>query len=144
MQYEEWLNILEELKTSSTNIDTLKRMQNADVNPNFNNMLVPKLEELIKTKFNYSIEKIIKNLGDIFSDINYLDLTLLNFKKEINYVIELSKLKQIPPEKQIEIQIVLKTETNKVYDILCTEADKIDYTGGTSIIIKNNRIKWSE
>ena len=27
MQYEEWLNILEELKTSSTNIDTLKRMQ---------------------------------------------------------------------------------------------------------------------
>lgn len=144
MQYEEWLNILEELKTSSTNIDTLKRMQNADVNPNFNNMLVPKLEELIRTKFNYSIEKIIKNLGDIFSDINYLDLTLLNFKKEINYVIELSKLKQIPPEKQIEIQIVLKTETNKVYDILCTEADKIDYTGGTSIIIKNNRIKWSE
>lgn len=144
MQYEEWLNILEELKTSSTNIDTLKRMQNADVNPNFNNMLVPKLEELIKTKFNYSIEKIIKNLGDIFSDINYLDLTLLNFKKEINYVIELSKLKQLPPEKQIEIQIVLKTETNKVYDILCTEADKIDYTGGTSIIIKNNRIKWSE
>lgn len=144
MQYEEWLNILEELKTSSTNIDILKRMQNADVNPNFNNMLVPKLEELIRTKFNYSIEKIIKNLGDIFSDINYLDLTLLNFKKEINYVIELSKLKQIPPEKQIEIQIVLKTETNKVYDILCTEADKIDYTGGTSIIIKNNRIKWSE
>lgn len=144
MQYEEWLNILEELKTSSTNIDTLKRMQNADVNPNFNNMLVPKLEELIRTKFNYSIEKIIKNLGDIFSDINYLDLTLLNFKKEINYVIELSKLKQLPPEKQIEIQIVLKTETNKVYDILCTEADKIDYTGSTSIIIKNNRIKWSE
>lgn len=144
MQYEEWLNILEEIKTSSTNIDTLKRMQNADVNPNFNNMLVPKLEDLIRTKFNYSIEKIIKNLGDIFSDINYLDLTLLNFKKEINYVIELSKLKQIPPEKQIEIQIVLKTETNKVYDILCTEADKIDYTGGTSIIIKNNRIKWSE
>ena len=144
MKYEEWLNILEELKTSNTNIDTLKRMQNADVNPNFNNMLVPKLEDLIRTKFNYSIEKIIKNLGDIFSDINYLDLTLLNFKKEINYVIELSKLKQIPPEKQIEIQIVLKTETNKVYDILCTEADKIDYTGGTSIIIKNNRIKWSE
>lgn len=144
MQYEEWLNILEELKTSSTNIDTLKRIQNADVNPNFNNMLVPKLEELIKTKFDYSIEKIIKNLGDIFSDINYLDLALLNFKKEINYVIELSKLKQIPPEKQIEIQIVLKTETNKVYDILCTEADKIDYTGSTSIIIKNNRIKWSE
>ena len=133
MQYEEWLNILEELKTSSTNIDTLKRMQNADVNPNFNNMLVPKLEELIRTKFNYSIEKIIKNLGDIFSDINYLDLTLLN-----------SKIKQLPQEKQIEIQIVLKTETNKVYDILCTEADKIDYTGSTSIIIKNNRIKWSE
>ena len=59
MQYEEWLNILEELKTSSTNIDTLKRMQNADVNPNFNNMLVPKLEDLIRTKFNYNIEKII-------------------------------------------------------------------------------------
>ena len=50
MQYEEWLNILEELKTSSTNIDTLKRMQNADVNPNFNNMLVPKLEELIRLR----------------------------------------------------------------------------------------------
>ena len=31
-----------------------------------------------------------------------------------------------------------------VAEILCTEADKTDYTGSTSIIIKNNRIKWSE
>ena len=107
-------------------------------------MICHLIKNLIRTKFNNSINKIIKNLGEIFSDVNYLDLTLLNFKKEINYVIELSKLKQLPPEKQIELQIILKTETNKVYDILCTEADKIDYTGSTSIIIRNNRIKWSE
>lgn len=144
MQYEEWLNAIEELKGSSTNIDILKKMQNAEVNPSFNNMLVPKLEELIKFKFNNSINKIIKSLGEIFSDINYLDLSLLNLKKEINYIIELTKLNQLPPETQTELNNILKTETSKVYDILCKEADKIDYTGGTSIIIKNNRIKWSE
>lgn len=144
MQYEEWLNIIETLNSSSTNLDILKKMQNADVNPSFNNMLTPKLENLIKNKFNNSVNKIIKDLGEIFSDINYLDLSLLNFKKEINYTIELCKLKQFPSDKQNELLETIKIETDNVYNILCKEADKIDYTGGTSIIIKNNRIKWSE
>ena len=89
-------------------------------------------------------EKNTKELEYIFTDINYLDLSLLNFKKEIKYLLELINLQHIPEDiKQTSIN-KLKQDTNKVYDILIKEADKYDYTGVASMTIKNNMIKWSE
>ena len=144
MTYEEWLSTIEQLNTTNTNQDLLNKLKQEPVNNNLSSMIVPKLVKLINNRFELSVNKIIKELEYIFTDINYLDLSLLNFKKEIKYLLELINLQHIPEDiKQASIN-KLKQDTNKVYDILIKEADKYDYTGVASMTIKNNMIKWSE
>lgn len=144
MTYEEWLSTIEQLNTTNTNQDLLNKLKQEPVNNNLSSMIVPKLVTLINNRFELSVNKIIKELEYIFTDINYLDLSLLNFKKEIKYLLELINLQHIPEDiKQTSIN-KLKQNTNKVYDILIKEADKSDYTGVASMTIKNNMIKWSE
>lgn len=144
MNYEEWLNIIGTLKKGSTDKTLLEKMQNAEINENINNMLIPKLIELIKARFTISINKIINNLGEIFSDINYLDMTLVNFKKEINYIKELIELKQIPANQKIEISNEIIQGVNGTYKILNNEAINIDSKGTYAQIIEYNKIKWSD
>ncbi len=144
MTYEEWLSIIEEINKLSINMTTLEKLKNAEINPNINEMVYPKLVSAIKNRFTNSINKIINSLDIVFSDKNYLDLELLNFKKELKYLEELTKLKQIPDELKIDLYSTLVNESNNVYNILEKEADKIDYTGVYGSIIRNNRIKWSE
>ena len=144
MTYEEWRRTIEQLNTTNTNQDLLNKLKQEPVNNNLSSMIVPKLVKLINNRFELSVNKIIKELEYIFTDINYLDLSLLNFKKEIKYLVELINLQHIPEDiKQTSIN-KLKQDTNKVYDILIKEADKYDYTGVASMTIKNNMIKWSE
>ena len=144
MTYEEWLSTIEQLNTTNTNQDLLNKLKQEPVNNNLSSMIVPKLVTLINNRFELSVNKITKELEYIFTDINYLDLSLLNFKKEIKYLLELINLQHIPEDiKQTSIN-KLKQDTNKVYDILIKEADKSDYTGVASMTIKNNMIKWSE
>ena len=144
MTYEEWLNTIEELKHPNLSIDNLNKIKNTSLNENINPLLIPKIENLVKERLNNSINKIILNLSEIFNDINYLDLTLLNFKKEINYILEIISIKQLPEEKQKELKDMIKDESNNVIEILNKEAQKLDYTGALSSIINNYRIKWSE
>ncbi len=144
MTYEEWLSIIEEINKTSINMTTLEKLKNTEINPNINEMVYPKLVSAIKNRFTNSINKIINSLDIVFSDKNYLDLELLNFKKELKYLEELTKLKQIPDELKIDLYSTLVNESNNVYNILEKEADKIDYTGVYGSIIRNNRIKWSE
>lgn len=144
MKYEEWLNTIESLKNTNTNQDILNKLKNEPINTNLEGMLSPKLDDLINIRYNLSVNKIINELEFIFSDINYLDLALLNFKKEITYLLDLVRINQIPIDIQVNQTKDIKENTKKVYDILIQEADKYDYTGVFSMTIKNNMIKWSE
>ena len=144
MTYEEWLSTIEQLNTTNTNQDLLNKLKQEPVNNNLSSMIVPKLVTLINNRFELSVNKITKELEYIFTDINYLDLSLLNFKKEIKYLLELINLQHIPEDIKQNSSNKLKQDTNKVYDILIKEADKYDYTGVASMTIKNNMIKWSE
>ena len=144
MTYEEWLSTIEQLTTTNTNQELLNKLKQEPVNNNLSSMITPKLIRLINIRFDLSVNKIIKELEIILNDINYLDLALLNFKKEINYLFELINIPQIPQDaKQICID-KLKPDISKVYDLLIKEADRNDYTGVASMTIKNNMIKWSE
>ena len=144
MTYEEWLNTIESLKNTTTNKEILDKLKQEPLNNNLYDILRPKLENLIITRYELSVNKIIKELELIFSDVNYLDLSLLNFKKEIKYLLELIKIKQIPIDVQINQTLKIKEDNEEVYKILIKEADKYDYTGVFSLTIKNNMIKWSE
>ena len=144
MTYEEWLETIEKLNNTNTNQEILNKLKNEPFNSNLDQLLTPKLEKLIEDRYDLSVNKIVKELEFIFTDVNYLDLALINFKKEINYLLELVRIQQIPIDYQINQTAKIKDDTKKVYEILIKEADKYDYTGVFSLTIKNNMIKWSD
>lgn len=144
MTYEEWLITIENLKNTNINQELLDKIKNTDINENINNMLIPKITSMLKYRFDESINKITRDIYQIFSDHNYLDLALLNFKKEIKYLIELTDIKQLPNDIKEQLINKFKTDTEKVYNILLNKANTEDYTGILSMTINNNRIKWSE
>lgn len=144
MEYQTWLNIINDLKKGNLNQEKLQKLQEAPINNNINDLLVPKLEELIKTRFEKIIYNITNELGNIFSDYNYLDLILVNLKKDLTYLLAIASLKQISKEKQEQLKDYLKDKSQQIYDILLNEARNIDYTGMYEITINNNKMKWSE
>lgn len=144
MTYEEWLNVIESLKNTNTNKEILDKLKKEPLNNNLYDLLSPKLESLIIERYQLSVNKIVQNLESIFTDVNYLDLSLLNFKKEIKYLLDLIDIKQMPLDIKVNQTLKIKEDTEEVYKILIKEADKIDYTGVFSLTIKNNMIKWSE
>ncbi len=144
MTYEEWLNVIESLKNTNTNKEILDKLKKEPLNDNLYDLLRPKLESLIIERYQLSVNKIVQNLESIFADVNYLDLSLLNFKKEIKYLLDLIDINQIPLDIKVNQTLKIKEDTEEVYKILIKEADKIDYTGVFSLTIKNNMIKWSE
>lgn len=144
MTYQSWLENIKLLEGRGINLQVLELLEKQEPNPVIEEMLTPKLEELITKRTNQSITAIIQNLEIIFSDINELDYNLVKFKKEIGFIIRLIKLKQIPYIIQNQILKQFKTDIDEVYKILKQEADIVDYTGSFSQIIKNNEYKWSE
>lgn len=144
MTYEEWLITIENLKNTNINQELLDKIKNTDINENINNMLIPKITSMLKYRFDESVNKITRDIYQIFSDHNYLDLALLNFKKELKYLIELTNIKQLPNDIKEQLINKFKTDTEKVYNILLNKANTEDYTGILSMTINNNRIKWSE
>ena len=143
MSYEEYIKILEVLKTKN-DIEAKDKLMNSIINPNLIPMLEPKIILLIKEKFQIVINKMISNLETMFMNNYELDQYIFNFKKEVKFIYSLTNLKEITNEKRIETQTMLKDETNKVYEILINKANQIDLTGVLSMTIKNNEIKWGE
>ena len=140
MSYEEWLKNIEILKEN--NNEEIKNKLLNEENINLKEMLEGKIIELIKYKFVKTTNRIIKNLVDIFSDDNVLDMYLVNLKKELRFIYELTFLKQISNENQEYIRTFLKKEVNNIYNILINEARSIDTVGNKEITIKNNMFKW--
>ena len=143
MSYEEWLNNTE-LLNNKDDLNVLKTLEQAPYNANINELLLPKLKLLIDNKLIKSINNIIKNLDFMYNDTNYMDICMIEFKKNISFIEKLIKLKQIPATDQQELINKLKNETNKTYEILEKESIAIDDKGILQMIIRNNRIKWSD
>lgn len=144
MTYQEWLDNIALLNNKQINIEILEKLEKADTNANIEELLIPKLEQLITNKTNKTIKEIISSLEIIFNDINKLDYALVKLKKEISYIVRIIKLKQIPNSNQQRILSQFKTDINEIYKILKKEANVLDYTGAYENIIKNNEYKWSD
>ena len=143
MNYEEYVDILENLKFSNNQLDKEKILKSS-INPSLIPMLEPKIIELIKTKYQNAVNKMVDNLENIFSDQYYLDQYLVNFKKEVMFIYDLTGIKELKEDKKIMMQKMIKDETRNVYNILEQKANTLDLTGSLSMTIKNNEIKWGE
>ena len=143
MTYEEWLNNIELIRNKD-DINILKIMETTPYNDNIYNILFPKLQSLIEDKLVKAINSIIKNLDFMYHDDNYMDICMIEFKKNIVFLERLIKIPQIRPQEQATLLSKLKEDTNKTYDILENESIRIDDKGILQMIIRNNRIKWSD
>lgn len=144
MDYQTWLNIIDKIKSGNNSEELLNTLKNAPINNNINELIIPKVEELIKTRFEKRIITITNDLDNIFNDSNYLDLILVNLKKEITFLLEICNLKQLDEDTKNNLKLYLVNKTEQVYDILLKEAKRIDYTGIYEMTIKNNKMKWSK
>ncbi len=144
MTYEEYLNLFTEIKNTSSNLELLNKLKEGNINPNFIELLIPKYQDLIIDKFTLSISKLKKDLYTIFSDRNYLDLYLVNFKKEIKYLLAMIDINLLPDNIKEDLRTKIKEETTNTYNILIKEANREDPNGILALTIKNNEIKWSD
>jgi len=143
MNYQEWLDAIEEL-TKSNNFLILEKLEKEPINESINHLIEDKLINLINNRTQYSLNKIVIELNNMYSDQYQFDMQLIIFKKDIEFSLRLLKLKQISKEKYDETLSDLKKEVEESYKILDKTALEIDPNGNLSLIIKNNRIKWSE
>lgn len=144
MTYEDYLNLFDEIKNTSSNLELLNKLKEGNINPNFIELLIPKYQDLIIDKFTLSISKLKKDLYTIFSDRNYLDLYLVNFKKEIKYLLAMIDINLLPDNIKEDLRTKIKEETTNTYNILIKEANREDPNGILALTIKNNEIKWSD
>ena len=136
MHYNEWLELIERLRNTSSVSDKLKFI-NEKENNNIKDLLIPKI-------FDKAINKIISNINNIYYDVNYLDLNLVIFKKEVLFIYDLIFNNQLTDNDKEKLGNMLKSESNKVYDILLKKSYEFDQTGILKMNINNNRIKWSD
>ena len=143
MTYDEWLTLIKKLETASHKED-IEKLKNEPLNENLNYLLVPKIKDMIITKFNRGIDRIIKSLDEIFSDENELDLALVTFKKNLNIVLSLIDNKQLNEETKALLKTSIKEGTEGAYKSLYEAAFDADEEGVYNSIIYNNRVKWSD
>ena len=98
-------------------------------NSNINEILEPKLIELVTEKTTKALKRILNNLNEIFKNPNSLTLSIRNLEKDKNYIFELCNLKQIKQETQIKLINTINEEINNVYNILEKKSLEIDKTG---------------
>ena len=143
MSYNEWIESIEILKKKNDK-EIKEKLVNEKTNDNLRELLEPKLEELIKYKFINATKKIASNLSELLPNNEYLDLYLVNFKKDMKFISELLNIKQFSPNIKQELFEICKKETEEIYNILIKKANEIDMTGQLSLTIKYNMFKWGE
>ena len=65
MTYDEWLELLKKLETTS-HIEDIEKFKNEPLKENLNYLLVPKINDMIIEKFNRGIDHIVRELDQIF------------------------------------------------------------------------------
>lgn len=144
MEYNKFIEIIEKMVKSHNNKTLLENLQSLNLSPDLENYVIPKIDDLVSALLTKSINSILKNINNIFSDRNYLDLTLLEFIKDLVYINNIIKCTVTDDEYKTKIHNKVLENADKVFDILLKEAKKHDYIGEYTHIINNYKKKWSE
>ncbi len=139
MNYNDWLDLINQVEKSNRNTIYLQKMEDANNNININEMLQPKLIDLITNKLAKAIRRIVNNINETFRNPNTLELTIINFDKDIQYILKICNLKQIDNDVKSKLITTVNDEANKVYDILIEKSLEADRTGMYKTIIEKKK-----
>ncbi len=137
MTYEEWLNNIKILENSN-NEQILNKLLEEPIKESLKNNISKQINNLIEVKLQQENKKIIRELEN-FKDENEFDLFLVTIKKDFNYIIKLSSLINEPSLKNN-----IKISIDKIYNIINNSIKQYDDNGILQLLVKNNRIKWSD
>lgn len=137
MTYEEWLNNIKILENSN-NEQILNKLLEEPIKESLKNNISKQINNLIEVKLQQENKKIIRELEN-FKDENEFDLFLVTIKKDFNYIIKLSNLINEPSLKNN-----IKISIDKIYNIINNSIKQYDDNGILQLLVKNNRIKWSD
>lgn len=137
MTYEEWLNNIKILENSN-NEQILNKLLEEPIKESLKNNLSKQINNLIEVKLQQENKKIIRELEN-FKDENEFDLFLVTIRKDFNYIIKLSNLINEPSLKNN-----IKISIDKIYNIINNSIKQYDDNGILQLLVKNNRIKWSD
>lgn len=137
MTYEEWLNNIKILENSN-NEQILNKLLEEPIKESLKNNISKQINNLIEVKLQQENKKIIRELEN-FKDENEFDLFLVTIRKNFNYIIKLSNLINEPSLKNN-----IKISIDKIYNIINNSIKQYDDNGILQLLVKNNRIKWSD
>jgi ATP-dependent RNA circularization protein (DNA/RNA ligase family) len=143
MVYEEYLNLLDELKTSSS--EALRdKIINSNLSENLRSMAEPKVIDTIKIKYGNTINRIIREMDNMFRDNYVFEQQLINFKKEVLFIYSLTDIKELSDESRESFKKTIKEETEKIYNILEQKANELDISGNLALSVRNSKIIWRD
>lgn len=140
--YYELINYIEKMKTAPRDDKNITFLTNNKTHMPGNVLyrFIDHIIDLIRTRLNKALDDFILKIKTSGKDENIFSLEVLEIKKEIKYVIAISKCINIPEENKNKLKQTITNFANEVEEILQTNAKKLDTTGKYLNIIKNHKI----
>jgi hypothetical protein len=146
MTYFEWVEILENLKTSprDDNLITNLYSQKIDLVGNILYRFIIHVNDTVRTRLKNSLDSILLKMNTIYQDTNALSLEVINIKKELLFCKKLMTLPVIPEENRNKFMETLQNFANEINEALEISVTGLDNTGASVMMIKNSKINVLE
>lgn len=140
--YYEMINYIEKMKNSPRDDKHIAFLTNHKTHMPGNVLyrFIDHIIDLIRTRLNKALDNFILKIKTTATNENAFSLEILEIKKEINYVISISKCIDIPEENKNKLRQTITNFANEVEQTLENNAKRIDTTGKYLSIIKNHKI----
>ena len=146
MTYFEWVEILENLKTSTRDDNLINNLysQKIDLVGNILYRFIIHVNDTVRTRLKNSLDSILLKMNTIYNDINSLSLEVINIKKELMFCKKLMNLPVIPEENRNKFMETLQNFANEINEALEVSVTGLDTTGEAIMMIKNSKINVLE
>ena len=146
MTYFEWVEILENLKTSPRDDNLINNLysQKIDLVGNILYRFIVHVNDTVRTRLKNSLDSILLKMNTIYNDINSLSLEVINIKKELMFCKKLMNLPVIPEENRNKFMETLQNFANEINEALEVSVTGLDTTGEAIMMIKNSKINVLE
>jgi len=146
MTYFEWIEILENLKTSprDDNLITNLYSQKIELVGNILYRFIIHVNDTVRTRLKNSLDSILLKINTIYKDTNALSLEVINIKKELLFCKKLMNLPVIPEENRNKFMETLQNFANEINEALEISVTGLDNTGEAIMMVKNSKINVLE
>ena len=146
MTYFEWIEILENLKTSPRDDSLITNLysQKIDLVGNILYRFIIHVNDTVRTRLKNSLDSILLKMNTLYQDTNALSLEVINIKKELLFCKKLMTLPVIPEENRNKFMETLQNFANEINEALEISVTGLDNTGAAVTMIKNSKINILE